>query len=173
MFPTHYRAGFARLLILVAAAVLLASCSSVQLPQGDSYALPEDIVYSARKQLGQPYHYGGHSPTTGFDCSGLVYWVYWENNLHLPRNAEEQMDYGESVSRSELQPGDVVFFKMNSMLYSLFVDPGYHVGIYEGNNKFIHAPSSTGGAVREDDLTSDFWAHNYSGARRMLAPKPE
>jgi cell wall-associated NlpC family hydrolase len=106
--------------------------------------------------LGTPYVYGGASPS-GFDCSGLVMYAYAQVGVSLPHNTVAQWSYPDSVSvsRSQLQPGDLVFF------YGLG-----HVGIYVGGGNFIHAPH-TGSVVRIDSLSGSY-AAEYNGAKRIL-----
>ncbi len=107
----------------------------------------------ALQELGVPYQWGGGSPATGFDCSGLVMWVYAQLGVQLPHFAAGQYGYGSPVSRSELQPGDLVFF-----------DGLSHVGIYIGNGQLVHAPH-TGDVVRIASLSE--FAGRYVGARRI------
>ena len=111
--------------------------------------------------LGVPYRFGGTSPLTGFDCSGFVRKVFSDAlGFGLPRTAAEMAQTGEQVNRSELKPGDLVFF--NTMRHAFS-----HVGIYLGNNQFVHAPSA-GGVVRVEDMSASYWAVRYNGARRVL-----
>jgi cell wall-associated NlpC family hydrolase len=113
--------------------------------------------------LGLDYRYGGNSPVTGFDCSGLVAHVYLEAwNIRLPRNTSAQSKSGAPVSLAELQAGDLVFYDTLQRPYS-------HVGIYLGDGKFIHAPK-TGAQVRVESLTSAYWSQRYNGARRIEPP---
>ena len=110
--------------------------------------------------LGLDYRYGGNSPVTGFDCSGLVAHVYLEAwNIRLPRNTSAQSKVGTPVSLAELQAGDLVF-------YDTLKRPFSHVGIYLGDGKFVHAPK-TGAQVRVESLKSAYWAQRYNGARRV------
>ena len=110
--------------------------------------------------LGLDYRYGGNSPVTGFDCSGLVAHVYLEAwNIRLPRNTSAQSKAGTPVSLAELQAGDLVFYDTQQRPYS-------HVGIYLGDGKFVHAPKS-GAQVRVESLNSAYWAQRYNGARRI------
>ncbi len=122
------------------------------------------LVFSALAHLGVRYRYGGNSPETGFDCSGLVGHVYREAaGLRLPRSAVEISQRGTSIERSELLPGDLVFFNTLRRPFS-------HVGIYLGDQRFVHAPSS-GGQVRIENMTERYWAGRYNGSRRVL-PAP-
>ena len=110
--------------------------------------------------LGLDYRYGGNSPVTGFDCSGLVAHVYLEAwNIRLPRNTSAQSKVGTPVSLAELQAGDLVFYDTLKRPYS-------HVGIYLGDGKFVHAPK-TGAQVRVESITSTYWAQRFNGARRV------
>ena len=110
--------------------------------------------------LGIRYKRGGASPETGFDCSGFVRHVYNESvGLLLPRNAKAMSQEGERVEKSELQPGDLVFFNTMRRAFS-------HVGIYLGNNQFIHSPRA-GGRVRVEDMNDKYWTRRYNGARRV------
>ena len=114
----------------------------------------------ARHAVGVPYHYGGASPETGFDCSGLVTHVYeraW--GLALPRNTEGQRHVGHAVKRSHLLPGDLVFYNTRGRPFS-------HVGIYLGNGDFVHAPRR-GERVRIERIDSPYWRARFSGARRL------
>ncbi|HTJ96260.1 MAG TPA: C40 family peptidase [Rhodocyclaceae bacterium] len=112
--------------------------------------------------IGIRYKRGGQTPETGFDCSGFVRHVFQEGmGLLLPRSAKEISKEGEVVKRTELQPGDLVFFNTMRKTFS-------HVGIYLGDNQFIHSPR-TGGAVRIEDLREKYWAKRYEGARRVSA----
>jgi peptidoglycan DL-endopeptidase CwlO len=121
---------------------------------GDRYS---SVVGIAMRYLGTPYVYGGASPS-GFDCSGLVMYVYAQVGVHLPHYTVAQYSYSDSVSvaRSQLEPGDLVFFAGLG-----------HVGIYVGGGSFIHAPH-TGSVVRIDSLNSGWYASEYDGAKRIL-----
>jgi cell wall-associated NlpC family hydrolase len=112
------------------------------------------VVGIAMQYLGIPYQWGGSSPSTGFDCSGFVMFVYAQVGVSLPHNAAMQYGYGSPVSRSELAPGDLVFFNGLG-----------HMGIYIGGNQFIHSPH-TGDVVKISSLTG-WYASTYYGARRL------
>jgi len=114
----------------------------------------------AQSLIGTPYKYGGNSPDTGFDCSGFVVHVYRETRgFNLPRSSQSLAAQGQVLNRDELAAGDLVFFNTRRKKFS-------HVGIYLGENGFIHAPSR-GGAVRVDDLSNPYWRKAYNGARRI------
>ncbi len=125
-----------------------------------------ELVLSAMNFLGVPYKRGGQSSETGFDCSGFTRHVF-ENSvgLILPRRASEQANSPDlvAVKRAELKPGDLVFFNTLRHTFS-------HVGIYIGDNKFIHSPRA-GGEVRVEDMRVSYWQKRFDGARR--APKIE
>ena len=119
-----------------------------------------ELVVNALGLLGISYRLGGNTPSSGFDCSGMVRYVFQNAlGLSLPRRAEEISRVGTKIARDELKPGDLVFYKTLRQAFS-------HVGIYLGNNRFIHAPSS-GGAVRVDDMSESYWAARFTGARRV------
>lgn len=110
--------------------------------------------------LGVKYTFGGEDPNSGFDCSGLVGYVAEKSlGLKLPRSAAELAGIGDSVARDELKQGDLVFFNTRGARFS-------HVGIYIGDNKFVHAPR-TGAVVRVEDITVSYWQQRYNGARRI------
>jgi cell wall-associated NlpC family hydrolase len=123
-----------------------------------------ELVMQAMGLLGVPYRSGGTSDEKGFDCSGFVRYMYEKSvGLVLPRRAEEQAKVTEEISRSELKPGDLVFFNTLKRTFS-------HVGIYVGDGKFIHAPRP-GKAVRVDDMREAYWQQRFNGARRVQAGK--
>ena len=110
--------------------------------------------------IGVRYRWGGNSPDSGLDCSGFVRYVFQDTlGLALPRRAEEMSRVGEKVRISELKPGDLVFFNTMRRTFS-------HVGIYIGDNKFVHSPS-TGSTIRVDDMDSGYWEKRFTGARRI------
>ena len=119
-----------------------------------------EMAVSAMDFLGVHYRRGGQSAETGFDCSGFTRHMYELSGLDLPRRAEEQARAKGlvPVSRDDLKPGDLVFFNTMKRTFS-------HVGIYIGENRFIHAPSR-GKTVRTDDLGFAYWAKRFTGARR-------
>jgi cell wall-associated NlpC family hydrolase len=123
--------------------------------------LASDLVISAMDFLGVPYRMGGQSRESGFDCSGFTRHVF-ENSvgLVLPRRAAEQatMPGLMQVNQAELKPGDLVFFNTLRRTFS-------HVGIYIGDNKFIHSPRA-GGSVRIEDMRLAYWQQRFDGARR-------
>ncbi len=120
------------------------------------------VALQALVYLGTPYRVGGLSPQTGFDCSGLVAYVYREGaGLALPRNTLDLSVLGQAVERGALRPGDLVFYNTQRRENS-------HVGIYLGEDRFIHAPTS-GGEVRVESLRADYWVRRYNGARRVIA----
>ncbi|RCS59289.1 C40 family peptidase [Parvibium lacunae] len=120
-----------------------------------------DVLLRAMSFLGLPYRSGGNTPETGFDCSGLVRWVFGETlGMSLPRRSEEISQVGAPVAVDQLKPGDLVFFNTLRRTFS-------HVGIYLGNNRFIHSPSS-GSSVRIEDMTTPYWERRFNGARRIV-----
>ncbi len=119
------------------------------------------LLAEAMNQLGVRYRFGGTSPDSGFDCSGLIlYSAERSLGLKLPRNAAEMARQSQVIDRSELRPGDLVFFNTLGRRYS-------HVGIYIGEDSFIHSPSS-GGVVRIEKMTVAYWNKRYNGARRVV-----
>ncbi len=123
-------------------------------------ASASDIVSVAQQYLGVPYVYGGSSPS-GFDCSGFTMYVFAQVGISLPHGATSQLSYGTEVSRSNLQPGDLVFFQDYGAVAS-------HVGIYIGGDQFIHASSSSGNSrcVTTSSLSESYYASHYLTARR-------
>jgi cell wall-associated NlpC family hydrolase len=120
----------------------------------------QEVLASAISLEGTKYKYGGASPNTGFDCSGFVNYVYNKAaNLQLPRTTKGISRYGESVSKDDLAPGDLVFFNTARRAFS-------HVGIYIGDGNFIHAPSR-GGAVRIESMQTSYWKARFDGAKRL------
>ena len=116
------------------------------------------IIASSMDYIGVPYVFGGTSPY-GFDCSGYVQYVFANAGISLPRTADVQYEVGTPISTTDLVSGDLVFF-------STYTYGASHVGIYLGENKFIHASSSRG--VTIDSLGSSYWSSHYIGARRIL-----
>jgi len=113
------------------------------------------VVAIAERYLGIPYVYTGASPSEGFDCSGLVMYVFAQVGISLPHYAAAQYGYGMPVSRDQLEAGDLVFFNNLG-----------HVGIYVGGGNFIEAPH-TGDVVKIASLSESWYAENYDGARRI------
>jgi len=123
---------------------------------------PNQILELAKAQIGRPYVWGGSSPFGGFDCSGLVQWVYAQAGVSLPRTAQRQFDATDRVGPDDLRPGDLVFFQST---YPSF-DRITHVGIYAGGGQMLNAPAE-GDVVRQMPLSSAYWAAHYAGAGRV------
>jgi len=146
--------------------VLLAACGSAPRqtsgPAGTRYAplstaQAEDIAIHALGLVGTPYRYGGNTPDSGFDCSGLIGYVYRSRaGLAPPRTVAQLASFGEPIERAELRSGDLVVFGGGR--------PS-HAGIYVGDGRFVHAPS-TGGTVRMDLLASTYWSRQPLAIRR-------
>lgn len=118
------------------------------------------LAAHALTQLGIRYRFGGKSPDTGFDCSGLVgYSAQQSLGLKLPPRADDMAKLGNNVDRSDLQVGDLVFFNTMGRRYS-------HVGVYIGDSKFVHSPAR-GGVVRIEDMNERYWTTRFTGARRL------
>jgi len=120
------------------------------------------VVARARQLIGVPYRHGGTSVANGFDCSGLLVYLFrTEAGMKLPRTTGEMIQSGSRrIDRTELRPGDAVFFNRNGR------GNVSHVGLYIGNNQFIHAPS-TGGRIRQDSLDDRYWERSFTTARRF------
>lgn len=142
--------------MLAAGGLLVAAPSAAEYQQGyqaSSTALA--AVDHARSRIGTPYRYGATGPNA-FDCSGLAQWAYRQVEVYLPRTTYDQIGSGIQVSRSELRPGDLVFF---------YSGPS-HVGIYTGNGHMVHAPNSNRSV--EEVSMSGHYNSNFSGARRVV-----
>ncbi len=157
--------------MLLAAALFLSGCSS-QAPQ-KTEALPTDysvkaneILFNALGLVGTPYRYGGSTPDSGFDCSGLIQYVYLDSAaVKLPRTVAEMNTLdAPNIAEDKLQSGDLVIFATG---------PGArpsHAGIYVGDGRFVHAPAR-GGVVRMDFLSDRYWQRSYLNAKRPLAAR--
>jgi cell wall-associated NlpC family hydrolase len=161
-----------RLILAIVALALLSGCAAIRV--GDPAAvraptvrgahdpaLAQDVASHALRFLGVPYRYGGDTPDTGFDCSGLVWRVYHQvAGISLPRQTRAMSEVGGAVPREALQPGDLVFFNTLRRPYS-------HVGIYLGGQRFIHAPAQ-GGVVETVGMRERYWRERFDGARRVI-----
>ena len=159
-------------LSLLALAALLTACAGNPPAKEPSNPFPivdgsaDDVLISAIGLVGTPYRYGGNTPESGFDCSGLIGYVYRNSaGISLPRSTREMIGVrAPSVGRNQLQSGDLVFFATNGG------GQVSHAGIYVGEGRFVHAPSS-GGTVRLDYLSQAYWQKSYLGAKRVLAAR--
>ena len=152
-----------RIALLIACALALGGCAfsvggrePAPLPPGQG-----TVLETARSQIGTPYRAAGESPDQGFDCSGLVQWVYARHGVRLPRRTTDQLRVGRPVPREALRAGDLVFFAPSGKLSRL------HVGIFDGHGGFIHSPSP-GGRVRQEHLQAPYWRSSYYAANRVL-----
>ncbi len=124
-----------------------------------------ELVVNAMGFLGVPYKRGGNTAETGFDCSGFVRLMYQQSiGLLLPRKAEQQAAATQQIDKTDLQPGDLVFFNTMRRAFS-------HVGIYVGNGKFIHSPKP-GAEVRVESMGGSYWQRRFDGARRVATAPP-
>jgi cell wall-associated NlpC family hydrolase len=133
--------------------------STITAAAGEYFSRAHDLLLQAFALTGIRYRYGGDSPASGFDCSGFVRYVFQQIGTALPRNASEISHLGRTVDKNELQPGDLVFFNTLRRPFS-------HVGIYLGDQRFIHAPSG-GGNVEIVNMSQRYWERRYNGARRL------
>lgn len=128
--------------------------------EGTAATVDGELVLTALSLLGTPYAAGGGSPESGFDCSGFVAYVYERAaQRRLPRNTYDQARSALPVGGTDLRPGDLVFYNTQRRAFS-------HVGIYLGEGRFVHAPSS-GGVVRVEDMRAEYWMRRFDGARRV------
>jgi len=118
-----------------------------------------DVTLSAVSLVGTPYRRGGNTPDNGFDCSGLIHYVYKASaGVSSPRTVAQLSDWGQAVPSDAVQTGDLVVFTLGN-------GPASHAGIYVGDGRFVHAPS-TGGEVRLDRLASIYWSRQQVAFRR-------
>jgi len=167
--------------VLATAVLLLAACASsphrreatykpsrsaladepARAPKGEA-ATANDVLFRALALVGTPYHWGGNTPESGFDCSGLVDYIYRHGaDILLPHNSRQmaRMD-GRKVRRMrDLVSGDLVFFDIDGGIS--------HVGVYVGKGRFVHAPNS-GGTVRLDDIDGPYWRSHFAYGKRLL-----
>lgn len=151
------------LAILLTMMAMLAGCaSSPEIPQQTTVRASNEVaskaVVYAREMLAKPYRYAGDTPA-GFDCSGLVKYSYGRAGVSMPRDTQAQRRMSVLVSMRSLREGDLLFFDQEGKKTS-------HVGLYLGNGRFIHAPSS-GGKVRTDSINAEFWKKHLVEARRV------
>ncbi|CAH0195116.1 MULTISPECIES: C40 family peptidase [Pseudomonas] len=155
-------------------AALLSACSSrapapapqpvVVMPAPGAYqGGADDVLFRALGLVGTPYRYGGNTPDSGFDCSGLIGYVYRDAaGIRLPRSTRELISMrAPTIGRDSLRSGDLVFFATNGGRQVS------HAGIYVGEGRFVHAPSS-GGTVRLDSLGNSYWQRTYIEAKRVF-----
>ena len=171
--------------LTLTAALLLAGCGTLSAPAPDVPASPrppvvqtpapaptaalqladdthaQDAVIYALGLIGNQYRFGGRNPDSGVDCSGMVSWIFEQvAGIRLPHNAAQIARLARPVDRASLQPGDLVFFNTSGKPHS-------HMGIYAGEGRFIHAPSTRGKYVRTDALDSGWFAARISGLRTL------
>ena len=121
----------------------------------------QDVILQGLKLVGVRYRLGGNDEDSGLDCSGFVRLVFKDSiGTSLPRTAREMSEVGQRIDTSQLKPGDLVFFNTMRRTFS-------HVGIYLGDNHFMHAPR-TGAEVRVESMENSYWVQRYNGARRII-----
>ncbi|PRO66292.1 NlpC/P60 family protein [Alkalicoccus urumqiensis] len=138
-------------------AFVLAVVPFLQTEEAAASSTADQVISAGKSQLGTPYRWGG-TTTSGFDCSGFTGYAFAKAGIDLPRTAAQQYQVGTPVSRSNLQPGDLVFFNTRGGIS--------HNGIYIGGNKFIHSSSSKGVSIAS--LGNVYWSPRYVGAKRVI-----
>ena len=137
-------------------------------PMTSEYSSPaaEDVLFRALGLVGTPYRWGGNTPDSGFDCSGLIGYVYRDAaGIALPRSTRELIVmHAPDVGRNALQSGDLLFFATSGG------SQVSHAAIYVGEGRFVHAPA-TGGTVRLDSLDNSYWQKTYLNAKRVIQPE--
>lgn len=154
------------LFVLISSMLLFATaCSNKQatmfVPESSQKYITDSIVRTAASQIGKPYKLGGTSPSTGFDCSGLIHWAYKQNGIEVPRITVTQAKAGKQAPKNSLRPGDILVFRSGSS------PNGLHTGVYIGKNKFIHAPNSRS-RVKIEELKGSYWGKQFIQARRII-----
>jgi len=145
---------------------LAAAAATVKGAATQALSTAQGLSSFALELIGIRYKWGGNTPATGLDCSGLVRYVFQKvTGVTLPRTAKDMSRLGEQVAVPDLKPGDLVFFDTRRFAFS-------HVGIYLGDNRFVHAPRR-GRDVEVATLDSSFWQKRFSGARRMVGVLPD
>lgn len=154
-----------RLLASLLSVLVLAACATVTpAPTPPSQKFANNVLFRAISLVGTPYHWGGNTPESGFDCSGLVNYVFrTQADIALPRTSREiaALD-APKISRKDLEPGDLLFFGHRHRVN--------HVAIYVGHGRFVNAPNR-GGTVRLDELDGYYWRDHYLFAKRVLTPR--
>ena len=149
-------------ILVLTATLLIAGCGSTPPSRGPAYRAlsaeqSSDIAIHALGLVGTPYRYGGNTPESGFDCSGLIGYVYKSRaGVAPPRTVAQLSGFGQPVDADELRTGDLVIFGSGRP---------FHAGIYVGDGRFVHAPS-TGGTVRLDRLKGPYWSRQATAFRR-------
>ncbi len=151
-------------LLVVSLAVLAGCAGSLTHRQPAVAGGSPGIVATALSLTGVAYRYGGDSPAEGFDCSGFVRYVYAKHGIVLPRDTASMAAALAQVPLAARLPGDLLFF------HTAAGRPYTHVGIYMGQDEFVHAPSVRGGAVRVSDLRAGYWRQRLAGIRRPVVP---
>ncbi len=164
--PVTTRVALLLLATLLSACAGRAPAPSIPLPVDQASGNSEDVLFRALGLVGTPYRYGGNTPDAGFDCSGLIGYVYRDAaGIRLPRSTRELIAMrAPAVGRDALQGGDLLFFATNGGRQVS------HAGIYVGDGRFVHAPSS-GGTVRLDSLSNSYWQRSYLAAKRVFGPE--
>lgn len=142
--------------------LFLLGCSSQQTAPEAASPLASEVVFNAMQQVGRPYRYGGSSPQTGFDCSGLIHYSYQQAlGIATPRTVKAIYSASyPNIEQQDLQPGDIVVFATN------WKNKPDHAGIYVGKQRFVHAPSS-GGVVQIDPLNRGYWQKHFLTGKRV------
>lgn len=156
------RCAHLRVLSLLCCVFFAGACAKAPVPSQPAYRAPaaHPVVQTARAQIGVAYAWGGTSPQVGFDCSGLIAWVFARHGLSLPRTTQEQMRVGVPASPNDLRPADLVFFRIGKR-------SALHAGIYAGQGAFIHS-SKPGDRVREEALFTMYWRQRLIAVRRVI-----
>ena len=159
--------------VMLALALITAGCAST--PSSPSYSTrmapkitfqerdhASEVVMYAMGLMGVDYHFGGSNPESGLDCSGMVSYIFDQAlGMKLPHNAAQIAQLGQNIPLTDLQPGDLVFFNTQNRPYS-------HVGIYIGDGRFVHAPSSASGKIMISSLKSSYYARHLEAARTFF-----
>ena len=151
--------GKAGLSCILATVLLAAGCASTPAKRPESSDVRGPVVRLALSMVGVPYRYGSADPRKGFDCSGLVYYTYTSNGYAVPRTSRAQFDAALKIPLAQAAEGDLLFFQDQETLS--------HVGIYLGDGKFIHAPS-TGGSVRVENIDAPYYQRHLVAVGRLL-----